>query len=129
MRKTGGILTIIGGGLFGIRIGIGMIEAFVTGADIFWMYKDVALVIAFAIVALIVGILALVGGIYALRARVWGLALAGGIVLIVNGAVAGTFATMGVFGEDIGLAFSFIPFLIFGISGTIFIALRKGEFE
>jgi len=56
MRKTGGILTIIGGGLFGIRIGISVIEAFVTGADIFWMYKDVALVIAFAIVALIIGI-------------------------------------------------------------------------
>ena len=121
MRKAGGILTIIGG-VMGIILGISVIEAFVTGADIFRMYKDVALVIAFAIVAL-------VGGIYALRARVWSLALAGGIVLIVNGAVAGTFTTMGVFGEDIGLAFSFIPLLIFGISGTIFVALRKGEFE
>jgi hypothetical protein len=70
----------------------------------------------------------LIGGIYALRARVWGFALAGGIVLIGIGAVI-MGPLMGLFGEYLDLAMSWVPFLIFGIPGTIFIALRKGEFE
>jgi len=75
-----------------------------------------------------VGIVALIGGIYALRARVWGFALAGGIVLIGIGVVI-IGPLMGLFGEYLDLAFSFLPFLILGIPGTIFIALRKREFR
>ena len=94
----------------------------------FWTVKDEALFNAFSIVAFIVGIVALIGGICALRARFWGFAIAGGIVLIGIGVVI-IGPLMGLFGEYLDLAFSFFPFLILGIPGTIFIALRKREFE
>ena len=125
MRKAGGVLTIVGGiiGVVGAISGIIMI---VTGADL--LVKDEAAFFTFAIVALIVGIVALIGGIYALRARVWGFALAGGIVLIGFG--AGVFpGWFGVVGEYIGYAVMGIALTAFGILGTIFIALRKAEFE
>ena len=128
MRKAGGVLTIIGG-VIGLILGISGIEAFVTDGEIVGAVIDIGGVeapfIAFIIVALIVGILALVGGIYALKARAWGFALAGGIVLIGIGAVL-----FGGDGRQFGfLAFWGFPFLTLGILGPIFIALRKREFE
>ena len=137
MRKAGGVLTIIGG-IMGIVLGIGGVEAFVTGGEIAGVVIDIggveAPLIAFVIVALIIGIVALISGIYALRARVLGFALAGGIVLIVNGAgLIGpwsikTFreAPNGIY---IGIVFMGIALIALGILGTIFIALRKREFE
>ena len=127
MRKAGGVLTIIGG-ITGIVLGRSGVEAFVTGGEIVGIVIDIGGVeapfIAFIIVALIVGIVALIGGIYALRARVWGLALAGGIVLIPIGAVL----IGGDGAQFVFLAFWGFPFLTLGTLGTIFIALRKGEF-
>ena len=131
MRKTGGVLTIIGG-IIGIIIGISQISGV---EDIVIDIGGVeAPLFAYGIVALIVGIVALVGGIYALTARVWSFALAGGIVLVVSG--------VGHIGPwmrflDPGMN-SFAPivigltgvvFITLGILGTIFIALRRREFE
>jgi len=131
MRKTGGVLTIIGG-IIGIVIGIDGLEEIVTGVGV--IGKVEAPYIAFLIIALIVGIIALVGGIYALKARVWGFALAGGIVLIGNGAgFIGPWLRVlvgyGQHGLWIGIVFMGVAFIALGILGTIFIALRKGEFE
>ncbi|MFC2047782.1 hypothetical protein ACFLTK_05890 [Chloroflexota bacterium] len=53
---------------------------------------------------LILGILPIIGGVYALQRKLWGLALAGGIVAIIGQ-------------------------MPFGILSTIFIALAKDEFE
>jgi hypothetical protein len=126
MRKAGGVLPIIGG-IIGIVIGIGVIIMIVTGAGLIVTPVEAPL-IAFAIVALIIGIVALIGGIYALRARVWGFALAGGIVVVGIGAgIIGPFIR--VVGEYLTTAITWAPLILIGILGTIFIALRKGEFE
>ena len=114
MRKAGGVLTIIGG-----IIGIGM------GAVIIGKWS--APLIDFAIVALIVGTVALIGGIYALRAWVWSFAFAGGIAVIGIGVVI-IGPWFGV-AEYLDIAAMWAPLTLFGILGTIFIALRKEEFE
>jgi hypothetical protein len=126
MRKAGGVLTIIGG-VIGINIGIGLIIMIVTGEGMIVTPVEAAF-IAFAIVALIVGIVALIGGIYALRARVWGFALAGGIVVIGIGAgIIGPFIR--VVGEYLTIAIMWAPLILIGLLGTSFIALRKREFR
>ena len=136
MRKAGGVLTIIGGI---IVIGIGAVimgEWLGVFSVMYWFGAFGAPLIAFGIVALIVGIVALIvgivaliGGIYALRARVWGFALAGGIIVIgIGGVIMSVREWIMVVSEH--FLFPLIAWLIaFGILGTIFIALRKGEFE
>ena len=129
MRKAGGVLTIIGGI---IVIGIGAVimgEWLGVFSVMYWFGAFGAPLIAFGIVALIVGIAALIGGIYALRARVWGFALAGGIIVIgIGGVIMSVREWIMVVSEH--FLFPLIAWLIaFGILGTIFIALRKGEFE
>ena len=131
MRKAGGVLTIIGG-IIVIVIGIDGLEEIVTGSGV--IGKVEAPYIAFLIIALIVGIIALIGGIYALRARVWGFALAGGIVLIGNGAgfIGPWLRVLVGYGQNglwIGIVFMGVALITLGILGTIFIALRKREFE
>ena len=126
MRKAGGVLTIIGG-IMGILIGIIFIIMIVTGEGLIVRPVE-APFMSFAIVALIVGIVALVGGIYALSAKVWGFALAGGIVLVVNGAgIIGPWSK--VVGESLVIGFVWFALTALGILGTIFIALRRREFE
>ena len=99
MRTAGGVLTIIGG-----ILGIG------AGAFVATMGEFVEVLSGFMWFGALgapligIGIVALIGGICALRARAWGFALAGAILAIITSG-------------------------IFGILGTIFIALRKWEFE
>ena len=99
MRKAGGILTIIGG-----CIGIGLGAAIISFGEISGMLKGLMWFGAIGGPLIGIGIVALIGGTYALRARAWGFALAGAILAIITGGP-------------------------FGVLSTIFIAVRKGEFE
>ena len=100
MRKAGGVLTIIGGVL---GIGVGAFIA-TMGELVEELAGLVWLSGAIGAPLIAIGLIALIGGIYALRARAWGFALAGAILAIICGGP-------------------------FGILGTIFVSLRKGEFE
>ena len=74
MRKAGGILTIIGGGILiagAIIATDGRPWALIPGPE-----APPAGVVGWLIAA---GVVAIIGGIYALRVRMWGLALAGAI--------------------------------------------------
>lgn len=96
-----GILIIIGAVIL-IAVGLG---AIVGGSIAGWMSWGIGAgaAVAFGSVTLILGIVALIGGIVAIQRRMWGLALAGAIIIL-------------------------FPFFIFGILSIIFVAISKKEF-
>lgn len=99
MLKAGGILTIIGAC---IGIGVGALVA--TLGDLAGAITGLAWFGGLIGAPLIgIGIVSLIGGIFALRRRAWWFALTGAILAIFCGG-------------------------IFGILGTIFVSLRRGEF-
>ena len=97
---------------------------------------------------IIVGIIPIVGGIYALRRRIWGLALAGSILTLLNSVVLGVFgvivflAILGAYSDNPsatnsissnpllnGLMIALTIFPIFGIAAIIFVIMGKREFK
>jgi hypothetical protein len=121
-RKTwkptaAGILCIVAGTIVvvisGIVVAAGLTSPPPTDAD----PAGYLMMIFFFGPSIILGIIAIVGGIYALRRRVWGLALAGSIALVV----------IGIF--PIFLTKNFIGFVILGILAIIFVVLGRREFK
>ena len=96
-----GVLTIIGAVIL-VIVGL---AAIIGGSIAGWMSWGIGAgaAVAFGSVSLILGIVSLIGGIVALQRRMWGLALAGAIIIL-------------------------FPFFIFGILSIIFVAISKKEF-
>ena len=118
MEKTvkpmiAGICSIVSGGL-GILLSIGLfVGSSIVGSLMMGAAREARMVpgllIGMGIPLLIVSIVAIVGGVYALKRRIWGLALAGGILAIFS------------FYPPIGLGL--------GIAAIVLLVLSKGEFD
>ena len=121
MLRIAGILCIIAGAVI-VVVPIGMLVAAgvapATPGD-----DDIAgyvIVILFCIPSIILGTVAIVSGIHALKRRVWGLALAGSIVLV----VLSGFGLLRIFSLDL-----FLVAAIAGIFATTVVIMSKGEFK
>ncbi len=100
MPTVAGILMIISGVVHTIG---GLVIAVWVG---FWgAFLAVPWLGALGVPLLALGIVALLGGIYALRRRVWGLALAGSVCVLIVGN------------------------LVFGVLSLVFVIMAKNEFE
>ncbi|MFU8796122.1 MAG: hypothetical protein ACNA7X_02345 [Dehalococcoidia bacterium] len=107
---TGGILCIIAG----VIIVLGGLVAIVGIAAIGLLGLEMELPLPLAempwlsvlgVPIVILGIISIIGGVYALKRRLWGLAMAGAILVTITGN------------------------LLYGTLAIIFISLGKGEFE
>ena len=114
-------------GILCIIVGVIVMVPAMAGALFFdyigrgwWSYMGIPFIATPLIIMGIIAIVAIVGGIYALRRRIWRLALAGSIALVVIG-ILPILRTKNFIG--------FIGCVILGILAIIFVILGKREFE